>query len=170
MLIDPLRLDSLSSDQALETRLFVGAAIIAHPLQTGNRDISITAARKDTKPGNVTREKPHKWVRQVAPPLIWLTLALLSTTQLYSIYRLENRDASLWRIAFWQSSAWLLWALLTPGVLWLGRRYRLERANWRRVALIHLSASVSFAALHLVLQALSRYWTPLSLEPRLTLQ
>jgi two-component system, LytTR family, sensor kinase len=118
----------------------------------------------------MTREELYKWLRRAAPLLIWLTLALLSTTQLYSIFRLENRAAPLWRIACWQSSAWLLWALLTPGVLWLGRRYRLERANWRRVALIHLSASVSFAALHLVLQALSRYWTPLSLEPRLTLQ
>jgi hypothetical protein len=100
--------------------------------------------------------------------LIWLTLALLSTTQLYSIFRLENRHTPLWRIAYWQSSMWLLWALLTPLVLWLGRRYRLERANWRRVALIHLSASVSLALLHLVLQALLRYMAPLLPQDRLT--
>jgi hypothetical protein len=117
----------------------------------------------------MTKEELYKWVRQASPPLIWLTLALLSTTQLYSIFRFENRHAPLWRIAYWQSPAWLLWALLTPCVLRLGRRYRLDRANWRRGALIHLSAGVAFALLHLVSQALLRYLTPLFPEEPLTL-
>src|SRR5262245_51178695 len=126
--------------------------------------------KQQALPGNVTREEPYKWLRWALPPLIWLTLALLSTTQLYSILRLENREAPLWRIAYWQSSAWLLWALMAPCVLWLGRRYRLERANWRRVALIHLAAGVAFALTHLAAQALLRYMAPLLPGEPLTLR
>jgi hypothetical protein len=36
MLIGFLRLDILAPDQAKEARLFVGAAIIAHPILAGN--------------------------------------------------------------------------------------------------------------------------------------
>jgi len=39
LLIDFLRSDSLSSDQAQETRLFVGAAIIAHSVYMDNQDM-----------------------------------------------------------------------------------------------------------------------------------
>jgi two-component system, LytTR family, sensor kinase len=120
-------------------------------------------------PGNVTREKLYQWGKQAAPPLVWLTLALLSTTQLYSIFRFENHRAPLWRIACWQSWTWLLWALLTPLVLWLGRRYRLERANWRRGALIHLTASVAFALMQMTSLAFVRYLTPLLPEMRMTM-
>jgi hypothetical protein len=116
----------------------------------------------------VTREKLYKWGKQAAPLLIWLTLALLSTTQLYSIFRFENRHVPLWRIACWQSSAWLLWALLTPLVLWLGRRYRLERSNWRRGALIHLSAGLALALLQMVWLAFAHRTAPLLPEARET--
>src|SRR5262245_61453030 len=96
MFIDFLRLDSLAPDQARGARLFVGAAIIAHSILLGQP--------RYIRNGGMTREELYKWLRQAAPLLIWLALALLSTTQLYSIFRLENRAAPLWRIACWQSS------------------------------------------------------------------
>jgi two-component system, LytTR family, sensor kinase len=109
----------------------------------------------------IVMEKPYTWGKKAAAPLVWLTLALLSTTQLYSIFRFENRQIPLWRIACWQASTWLLWALLTPFVLQLGRRYRFERASWRRAALIHLAVSVAFALLQMVFLAFVRHTAPL---------
>jgi hypothetical protein len=31
-----------------------------------------------------------------------------------------------------------LWALLMPGILWLGRRFPIERRNWVRRVALHL--------------------------------
>lgn len=111
-----------------------------------------------------------KWIKQALPLSVWLALSLLSTTQLYSVYRLDERDAPLWIIAWWQSSVWLLWAMLTPLVLWLGRRYRLERVNWRRILSIHLPASVMLALLHMILLAVLRLAAPLPHDPPMTFQ
>ena len=105
-----------------------------------------------------------KWAKAGFPLLIWLALAILSTTQLYSIFQLENRDVPLWRVAWWQSTVWLLWAIMTPLVLWLGRRYPLERTNWRRIAPIHLLASVLLTILHLLGVAGLRYAVPMLLD------
>lgn len=112
-----------------------------------------------------TSRQWNKWIKAALPLLIWLALSLLSTTQLYSVDRMDGRDVSLWLIAWWQSSVWLLWAILTPPVLWLGGRYRLERANWKRILPIHLSASVLFALLHLILLASLRFAAPLPHDP-----
>jgi hypothetical protein len=112
----------------------------------------------------------RNWIKWGLPPLIWGSLAVLSTTLSYSIYRLENRDVSFWRVAWWQSSAWLLWALMMPLVLWLGRRYRLEKAGLRRVLPVHLGAGLLLVLLHSGLVALLRYAAPLIDEPPVTLR
>src|SRR5215813_5904565 len=87
-------------------------------------------------------EQLRKWINYGLPLLIWLTLSLLSTTLSYSIYTLEGRNFPLWRVAWWQSVGWLLWALLMPIVLWMGRRFRLERGRLLKVLPIHLLASL----------------------------
>jgi two-component system, LytTR family, sensor kinase len=61
-----------------------------------------------------------------------------------------------------------LWAMLMPLVIWLGRRYPLERNNWQRLLPIHLLASVLLAILHSVGVICLRYAIPLSLDPSLT--
>lgn len=99
--------------------------------------------------------------RFAVPLFIWVPLAVLSTTQLYSIVRLENRDVPLWRIALWQSAVWLLWAALTPVVLWLGRRFPLERTSWRRTVPLHIFAGVLLGLLHTALLTVIRYNIPL---------
>src|SRR5581483_767207 len=52
--------------------------------------------------------------------------------------------------------AWLLgvyvWALLTPVILWLGRRFPLERHNWVRRTALPLVLSAAFSALELALE------------------
>ena len=43
---------------------------------------------------------------------------------------------------------WLLWAMLSPLVFWLTRRFRLERGRWLRNSLIHSVAFLSFSLTH----------------------
>lgn len=115
-------------------------------------------------------ERLHKWINYGLPLLIWLTLSVLSTTLSYSIYTLEGRDVPLWRVAWWQSAGWFLWALLMPLVLWLGRRFRLERGRLGRVLPVHLLASVLLVLVHSVVLAFLRYAIPLVNDPPMTLQ
>lgn len=58
--------------------------------------------------------------------------------------------------------SWLVcgyvWAILTPPVLYLSERFRLDRRNWTRAILIHLPASILFAILLLLIYvAVSRF-------------
>jgi LytS/YehU family sensor histidine kinase len=61
----------------------------------------------------------------------------------------------LWRALAWQMTATLVFALSTPMVLWLARRYPFERAAWKRALAVHLLAgtviSAVWAACHIFL-------------------
>jgi two-component system LytT family sensor kinase len=63
-------------------------------------------------------------------------------------------------------TAWLicayLWLGLTPFVLYVARRFPLERRRWLAHALIHLAASVLFALLQLSLYVLIASWVGLN--------
>jgi LytS/YehU family sensor histidine kinase len=46
--------------------------------------------------------------------------------------------------------------ILVPGVIWIARRFRPDRAHWARYLSVHLIAVITFSALHTTLNALSR--------------
>ena len=54
-------------------------------------------------------------------------------------------------------TSWLvgvyIWALVTPGVLWLGRRFPFTRKKWLRRAALHLPLSVCVSILQLVVES-----------------
>jgi two-component system, LytTR family, sensor kinase len=85
--------------------------------------------------------------------LLWTVLGLFYFSQGLT-QRLVSHDPTPW----WHSLvAWLLgacaWALLTPAVLWLGRRYPIERRNWARPIALHLLLSAGFSAFELILES-----------------
>jgi len=45
--------------------------------------------------------------------------------------------------------SWVIVALLTPGALYLARRFPIERARWARTILVHLTGAALFAFVHL---------------------
>lgn len=85
--------------------------------------------------------------------LLWTLLGLLYFSQGLT-RRLVSHDPTPW----WHLlAAWLLgacaWALLTPGVLWLGREYPIERRNWVPRAAVHLLAGAGFSVFELALES-----------------
>lgn len=53
-----------------------------------------------------------------------------------------------WRSAlFFEVSYTWMGALLTPGVLWITRRFRIERGNWARNLGLHLAAGIVYSTL-----------------------
>jgi signal transduction histidine kinase len=52
--------------------------------------------------------------------------------------------------------AWIPWVLATPAIVWLGRRFPLERDTWGRALPVHLLAGLAASAAHLGFFA---FWT-----------
>jgi two-component system, LytTR family, sensor kinase len=85
--------------------------------------------------------------------LLWTVLGLFYFSQGLT-QRLGRNDPTPW----WHYLvAWLLgvyiWALLTPALLWLGRRFPVERSNWLRRIALHLLLSGVFSAFELTLES-----------------
>jgi two-component system, LytTR family, sensor kinase len=66
--------------------------------------------------------------------------------------------------------SWLVcgyvWAILTPPVLYLSERFRLDRRNWTRAILIHLPASILFAILLLLIYVAVTRFIGLPVKPK----
>jgi two-component system LytT family sensor kinase len=67
-----------------------------------------------------------------------------------AIQKIVSRDSSPWwhRLISWMVGVYL-WFLLTPLILWLGRRLSFERRYWRRWAATHCALGVAIAFLEL---------------------
>jgi two-component system, LytTR family, sensor kinase len=63
---------------------------------------------------------------------VWTVMAFFLATQVYMMYYHEEKPVPFKRAIFVEGLACVLWALSTPLVLWLARRFRIERNNWRR--------------------------------------
>src|SRR5579883_3328088 len=85
--------------------------------------------------------------------LLWTVLGLFYFSQGVSQKLVSHDPTPWWRYLV----AWLLgvyiWALLTPAILWLGRRFPLERRNWWRPAARHVLLSAGFSASELSVES-----------------
>jgi two-component system LytT family sensor kinase len=66
--------------------------------------------------------------------------------------RLYHGDTDPWQdLGYWVTQVYVS-ALLTPLILWAGRRWALERHNWLRQAFIHLGCSILFGFVRILLE------------------
>src|SRR5262245_34369336 len=99
----------------------------------------------------------------------WTALALFFSISASLTYLSTGRPAN-WRLSLERSlTEWWLWALLTPLVVWLARRYPLDRRWPLREATIHLAAGsvvavAKTAAERAVVAWLTGFWTYLLLS------
>ena len=76
---------------------------------------------------------------------IWTLVGLFFTSQIYFTYIYTERPVPLSKALFSQLTTAYLGALITPLVLWLAGRFRIERQHWLRSLLIHVFASAAMA-------------------------
>ncbi|HSJ14441.1 MAG TPA: sensor histidine kinase [Longimicrobiales bacterium] len=80
-------------------------------------------------------------------------LGLLEGTQVHIGFAAAGRPAE-WGHAFASTMPWwYVLAALLPAVLWLSRRFALEGSRWRRNTLVHVTAGIVFAGVHLVVSS-----------------
>jgi two-component system LytT family sensor kinase len=91
--------------------------------------------------------------RAVAALLIvacWTFLALLFTPQTYLLNQSSPSPLTWGQALAANTILFYLWALITPLVLWLGRRFPIERRHVLRNLAIHFLLSLPFAFVHIV--------------------
>ena len=49
---------------------------------------------------------------------------------------------------YWAFGDWYEWAILSPVIFWLSRRFRFERASWRKSLLVHVGAGLVLSIVH----------------------
>lgn len=78
---------------------------------------------------------------------IWTVVALFFSTQVYLMNYAEKQPIRHTQTFLVQASACYPWALATPLVLWLSRRFSIERRNWIRRVALHFLFSVILCSL-----------------------
>ena len=99
----------------------------------------------------------QRWARLAFLWGVWALVGLFFSSQIYFYFLGTRKQMSLPSALAWQMSAVVIFALSTPLVLMLARRYRVERQTWRRALAVHLLAgtaiSAAWAAYHVFLDS-----------------
>ena len=77
---------------------------------------------------------------------VWALVGLFFSSQIYFYFYGTGKQISLPRALAWQMCAVVVFAVSTPLVLRLARRYRVERQTWRRTVPAHLLAGTAISA------------------------
>src|SRR5689334_12993145 len=84
--------------------------------------------------------------------LVWNGVALVMGPQIFLVERtIYGRSIPWWNPFLTNFLTYLIWWVLTPLVLALGRRFPLDRQSWRSNLRVHAAASVVIPCLYLVL-------------------
>ncbi len=77
---------------------------------------------------------------------MWTIAALFFSTQVFMMYYSERQPIPYARAFLVQGSACYVWALVTPLVLWLARRFRIDREKWLRKVVLHFLFSIALVS------------------------
>ncbi|MEO6392899.1 MAG: histidine kinase [Pyrinomonadaceae bacterium] len=98
-----------------------------------------------------TKRQLIKWLMIFG---LWTAAAIYFASQVTTQSRLSTRQVSIWRALSWELTSAYVWFALMPLVLWLGRRFRFERARWKASLPIHIVAGVAISFFQLGIDAL----------------
>jgi len=100
----------------------------------------------------------QRWLRWTLVFAGWTCAGLFFASQTYLAYKYSGGPAHLAIVLKLNLANWYLWGLLAPGIIWLGRRFPLEREHWTRSAVVHLTAGVGVTFLKWWLDNLFRHY------------
>jgi two-component system, LytTR family, sensor kinase len=92
----------------------------------------------------------------------WTIFAIFAVIHGYAQFNLVGREIPWSFILVTRMSDWYFWALLTPFIFWLGRRFPFGRKNrWRNLWLIFVPVGLLTALIHITAVAyLMHSWSP----------
>ena len=87
----------------------------------------------------------RRWIRFIHVLGLYTVIAIPFTTQHYVGAAVRGAQVSWWWVFRSQLPAWYGWALLTPLIAHLARRYRFDTGRPLRAIAVHLTASILLA-------------------------
>lgn len=106
-----------------------------------------------------------RWVRWTAVFLMWTAVGLFFASQASMWDRFLFRQQITWQRALTTNLAfYYLWAILTPFVVWLGKRVPIEKKSWGKSLPVHIPMSIAFAVFQLV--GVETLWSMMREEPQ----
>jgi two-component system LytT family sensor kinase len=81
--------------------------------------------------------------------LAWTALGLFMLSQDLARKLISHEPTPWWHYLVSWLTGMYIWALLTPVILWLGRRFPIERRNWARRVALHLLLSIGLSIFQL---------------------
>lgn len=89
------------------------------------------------------------WTKRLAYLALW-TLPGLAALSYYYLNQIVTAQPMAWRYGLVTTLPnWYIWAAMMPAILWLGRRFPLERDTWKtNLAVVHLPAMVLAMLIH----------------------
>ena len=102
-----------------------------------------------------SHEKPGKWGVGAIVFLIATLLGLFFAGQIYCSAASFHQSVSWGQALYWAFGDWYEWALLSPVIFWLCRRFQFDRRSWPKSLPVHLVGGLMLSGLHAVLCALA---------------
>ncbi len=93
----------------------------------------------------------RRWVEPFLILGLWTLFALYMTLQGHYVRASMGHPATWLQLAHSEFAYAYLWALLTPAILWLARRYRFDHMRWYWVLCIHAVACVVLSSVQKIL-------------------
>jgi two-component system, LytTR family, sensor kinase len=87
--------------------------------------------------------------------LIATVLGFFFAAQIYFSAASIHREVSWWQALYWAFGDWYEWALLSPIIFWVCRRFPFDRLSWPKSLPVHLAVGILLSGFHAVLCALA---------------
>src|SRR5437667_4794589 len=90
--------------------------------------------------------------------LVFLTATMLGfffAAQMYFSAASLHREISWGQALYWSFGDWYEWALLSPIIFWICRRFSFGRRSWPKSLAVHLLGGILLSGVHAVICALA---------------
>jgi two-component system LytT family sensor kinase len=94
--------------------------------------------------GHLAAPRPIPWALILGT---WTTYGLFSSATSFISSAMRGSPLQWWAALLLQMPQFGIWALATPGILWLGRRFPFERGTWPRSVAVHVAVCCTFVFL-----------------------
>src|SRR5271157_1013761 len=129
----------------------------------------IRRPRRETALASVVNGDPEEggwgsrpWLIWAVSFGVWMLVSLSASGSIYELYRARGYPMSFASVFASELSQILTYAPLTPLAFALGIRFPIQRGNWARRSLLHLSFALVFSLAHVILRGMTPYaaWDP----------